>query len=637
MLSLPKITATLFILLYTTIYCSGLLAQEYDQTESVSPLRLSYVEGEVSFWRQGASDWVEAPLNTPLAAGDALYVGKDGDFELQMGSRAFIRADSDTQLNLVNQTPDFIQFKVASGRASFDLRLLPSGYSVEVDTPNAVFNIEHAGYYRVDVDGDVHFITRRGGLATMVPAGGNAMSIHPSEEIVVLGSTPAQAETYVAPELNRWDKWNYDRTESLLDTISDRYLPYGVAGASDLDHYGNWRSVPEYGSVWVPESVPSGWVPYSNGRWSWDPNYQWTWIDDAPWGWAPFHYGRWVYLSGYWAWAPGPVIRHPVYSPALVAFFTVSSGSPSGMTSSGVGWVALSWGEPVKPWWGEPGFVGRPWWGGWGGPRVINNVVVRNTTNINVTNITYNNIHVENAMVATTHEHFGNGHVHDAPVHVSRPQEMEHVHGMLPVKPGPASLVAGGIVGIRPPESMISRPVVGTRPPLVSKLPWVDKTPKPETKAITEQRILPIPKLPSGSMSRPELGNQTGEERLRPNIPPRFVERRQATELATPANVTRGRTETDQNTPKVSHTPAPLASPQGIVRENTPAHVTQEPGRSMPEPRKVEQAPIAPRATPAETRQQELAKLPGKPANRVYQLKNKEKDEQQKAAPKKAE
>ena len=299
-------------------------AEEGDKT-AVSPMRLSYAEGDVSFWRDGATDWVNAQLNTPLAVGDALYVGDDGDLELQMGNRAFVRADDDTQLTLVNQTPDFVQFKITSGRVSFDLRTLPAGNSVELDTPNAVFTIEHVGYYRVDVDGDVHFITRRGGRATMVPAGGQAMGIHPSEEIVVKGTVTAYAETYVAPEIDSWDRWNYDRTEGLLDAVSERYLPYGVAGASDLDHYGNWRVAPDYGPIWVPDTVPPGWAPYSTGSWGWDPYYQWTWIDDAPWGWAPFHYGRWVYLGGYWAWAPGPVIRYPVYAPALVAFFNVGS------------------------------------------------------------------------------------------------------------------------------------------------------------------------------------------------------------------------------------------------------------------------------------------------------------------------
>ena len=330
------------------------------------------------------------------------------------------------------------------------------------------------------------------------------------------------------------------------------------------------------------------------------------------------------------------MVRHPVYAPALVAFFNVAPAMSVGISGSGVGWVALSWGEPVQPWWGKPGFIGRPWWGGWGGPRVVNNVVVRNTTNINVTNITYNNIHVENAVVATTHEHFGNGHVHDAPVHVARPQELEHIHGALPVKPGPTSLMVGAVVGIRPPENIMSRPVMGTRPPSVSKLPWIDKTPKPETKAALEQHVVPVPKLPSNGMARPEFGKQTGEERLRPDIPPRFLERRHATELAVPGVVVREHAETEQNIPKVSRTPAPEASQQRIVRENTPAHAVQEPGRLTPEPRKAEAVPTTPRATSAETRQQEHVELPGKPANRVY-LKNKEKDEQQKAATKKTD
>ncbi len=615
MLPLSRITATFSVLLFISMCGSAARAQEYDLKTSVSPLRLSYVEGEVSFWRPGAPGWVGAQLNIPLAVGDALYVGNDGDLELQMGSRAFVRADDDTQFSLVNQTPDFIQFKIASGRVSFDLRVLPTGYSVEVDTPNAVFTIDHVGYYRVDVDGDVHFITRRGGQAMMVPAGGRAMSIHPSEEIVVQGTSVAQAETYVVPELNQWDQWNYDRTDGLIDTVSARYLPYGVAGASDLDHYGNWRVVPDYGPVWVPDAVPSGWVPYSAGRWGWDPYYQWTWIDDAPWGWAPFHYGRWVYLSGYWAWAPGPVIRHPVYAPALVAFFNVGPNMSVGISSSGVGWVALSWGEPVNPWWGRPGFVGRPWWGGWGGPRVVNNV--------------YHNTRVNNSIVATTHEHFGNGHVHDAPVHVMRPQELEHVHGALPVRPGPTSLVAGALMGIRPPENMLSRSVVGSRPPRESKLPWRDKTPKSERKTAPEQRYVPIPKRPSNGLPRPEFGIQTGEERHRAPLPPRFEERRRAAEPAVPGSVIRDRAETNQPEPRVPRTIPPETQPQRTMGETTPPRAVQERGGLTPEPRRSEATPAASRAAPAEIRQQERTELPGKPANRVYRIKEKKKDERQ--------
>jgi hypothetical protein len=162
----------------------------------------------VSFWRIGAEDWAEARHNIALAAGDELYFGSRGVIELQAGGRAFVRADSDTQLSLLTHTTDFLQFRITTGRVSFDLRTLPTGYTVEVNAPNAVFTIDRSGYYRVDVDGEVNFITRRGGRAVMVPAGGQPMNIYPSEEIVVRGDGLARAETYVAPEPDRWDRWN---------------------------------------------------------------------------------------------------------------------------------------------------------------------------------------------------------------------------------------------------------------------------------------------------------------------------------------------------------------------------------------------------------------------------------------------
>jgi hypothetical protein len=617
----------LSVLLLIAMSSLPAFAQE-DAQKAASPLRLSYVEGDVSFSRLGAEDWVKAITNTPLAAGDALYVGSDGDLELQMGGRAFVRADDDTQLTLVNQTTDFVQFKITSGRVSFDLRTLPTGFSVEVDTPNAVFTIDRTGYYRVDVNGDVHFITRRGGRAMMVPAGGQAMSILPSEEIVVQGGTVAQAKTYVAPELDQWDRWNYERTESLVDAVSERYLPAGVAGASDLDHYGRWRVVPDYGPVWVPDAVQPGWAPYSTGRWVWDPYYQWTWIDDAPWGWAPYHYGRWIHLSGYWAWAPGPVARHVVYAPALVAFFGISPhvSIGIGIGGSGVGWVALSWGEPLTPWWGRPGFIGRPWWGGWHGPRVVNNVVINQTTVVNVTNITYHNTRVNNAVVATTREHFGRGHVHDAQVRVTQTRELEHFRGALPVKPGPASLVGGAHKGIRPPESVLSRPVVSTRPPHESRLPWRTEAPRIDKKSAPEQRYVEIPKRPSNDLPRPEFGAQTGEERAAPPLQPRFKERRREAEPASSGNVIRDRTQTDRTEPRAPRSAAPeAATPPRNVRELPPPRAVQEQERprATPEPRRGEAAPgwtrSAPESTPQRERvERERADLPGSPANRVY-------------------
>src|SRR5437773_1023290 len=182
-----------------------------------------------------------------------------------------------------------------AGHVSLDLRGVEPGRTVEIDTTMAAFTVDAPGYYRVDVSPErTAFITRRSGRATMTVAGGSAVAIAPSEEVVLDGATTPRVQSFVAPPLDVWDSWNYARTDELIDSMSARYVPAGVYGVDDLDHYGAWRVVPTYGAVWVPREVATGWAPYSTGRWVADPQYGWTWVDAAPWGWAPYHYGRWV-------------------------------------------------------------------------------------------------------------------------------------------------------------------------------------------------------------------------------------------------------------------------------------------------------------------------------------------------------
>src|SRR5690349_23542505 len=133
-----------------------------DQPEGAAPTppRLSYADGDVSFWRPGGDDWAPAQVNTPLAPGDQLYTGNRGNLEIQIEARNFVRAWGDSQLGLENHELDFLQLKVAAGHVSLDLRVLDAGRTVEIDTPGAAFTIERAGYYRVDVAPDrTSFVT----------------------------------------------------------------------------------------------------------------------------------------------------------------------------------------------------------------------------------------------------------------------------------------------------------------------------------------------------------------------------------------------------------------------------------------------------------------------------------------------
>lgn len=494
----------------------------------LTPPRLSLLDGKVSFWRPGAEDWAPARINTPLAAGDALYTGERASLEIQIGPRAFVRTRAGTQLGLANLEADFMQFNLTTGEASLDLRSLAAGYTVELDTPNAIFTIEHPGYYRAAVeDGVTRFTTRRGGRAMLTVAGRPLQTISPSEEVIVRGTSAPTVETYVAPPLDAWDRWNYARTDHEIEALSGRYVPPDVYGVGALDDWGTWRVVPVYGAVWVPAGVAPGWAPYSTGSWIWDPYYGWTWVDDAPWGWAPFHYGRWVLISGYWAWAPGPLIVRVAYAPALVAFFglDLAVSVRIGIGGPAVSWVALSWGEPLRPWWGPPGFIGAPWWGGWGGPRVVNNVVIQRTTIVNVNSIVYHHTKTPRALVAVSQRQFGSGPIRPTQFSPANAREIEHIGDAHPVRPGPASLVPVRGDTVRPPAAVSSRQVLATRPPRQAPLPW---QPAPAVKplvATPAPRILPAPKRPEASVAlpRPSFGEK-GTERPRPPQAPRFTE-----------------------------------------------------------------------------------------------------------------
>src|SRR5262245_53484464 len=84
----------------------------------VTPARISYINGQVSFWRPGADDWTPAKINTPLAPGDVLYAGPDGNVEDQGRPREFVRAAGGTQIGLGTQEQDFIPLRLTGGLAA---------------------------------------------------------------------------------------------------------------------------------------------------------------------------------------------------------------------------------------------------------------------------------------------------------------------------------------------------------------------------------------------------------------------------------------------------------------------------------------------------------------------------------------
>jgi len=561
-------------------------AQEVAPPNAATPPRLGLIEGQVSFLRPGAQDWAPARMNTALAAGDSIYTGPASNAEFQIGKRGYVRVGESTQLQLTALEPDYLQIKVTAGEASLDLRELLPGHTVEVDTPNAAFTVEHVGYYRLNVDQTATtLITRRGGSATLAAADGQATRVNASEELVISGVDAATVQTYAAPDLDPWDRWNYSRTDALLDSMSVRYVPPDVYGAADLDHSGSWRTVPEYGPIWIPDAMPAGWAPYSSGHWLYDPVFGWTWVDDAPWGWAPYHYGRWVFTNGYWAWAPGPVVARPVYAPALVAWL----GGVRISAGVGVGWVALGWGEPLVPWWGPRGFVGTPWWGGWGGPRIVNRSVVNtttvNVTTINVRNITYVNTQVHNAVIATSSEELGHGAREYVRPSAEQLRDWHPAEHGIQVRPTASNLVPGEGRAAHPPQEIADRQVVALRAPH-------DPGPSLHAAGLAgPERAGPAPRVVALRPGAPV--NQQGSARPVASAPEQHPAGPSAVERARPAppptfNDWRSRQASvePRETAVARPAPTPLAAPNtqaraGQATHNEPASGANE-RRSLP-------------------------------------------------------
>jgi hypothetical protein len=72
----------------------------------------------------------------------------------------------------------------------------------------------------------------------------------------------------------------------------------------NLDPYGEWIEVGDYGYCWHPRDVDNDWRPYTSGHWVYT-DAGWTWISDEPYAWAVYHYGRWSRVERVgWVWVP---------------------------------------------------------------------------------------------------------------------------------------------------------------------------------------------------------------------------------------------------------------------------------------------------------------------------------------------
>jgi len=383
-------------LLVVVFLLSGLLAKPTFADQGDPPARvarLSIVQGSVSLQPSGESQWSQASVNYTVTTGDHLYTDQDARAELEAGPYA-VRLSQATDLTLANLNDQLMQLGLGQGSIRVTVFELPENNSVEIDTPNGALTLLRAGSYRVDTDPDGgSTLVRVNSGSLEITGGGVTQAVQSGQAVQLTGAGPIAVSFVSLPKPDDFDKWSAGRDRRIEESGSSQYVSRYVPGCEDLDSYGHWRVVAEYGPVWYPTAVPVGWVPYRFGHWVWIEPWGWTWVENEPWGFVPFHYGRWAHIGPAWAWVPGPVVVRPVYAPALVAFVG-GAGFSVGVGIGGVGihaWFPLGPREPFLPWYHHgPTYL-----------REVNVTNVRNVTNItNVTNVT--NIRYANREVATT-------------------------------------------------------------------------------------------------------------------------------------------------------------------------------------------------------------------------------------------
>ena len=411
--------------------------------------RISMIHGNVSTQRGDSGDWSAATLNQPVMGGDKVSTGDSSRTELQLDFANILRMGPNSTANLATFTQQNIQIQLSQGIADYSVSK-DSQVEPEIDTPNvSVHPSHHDGVFRIELrpDGDTLVIVRKGEAQISTPQG--STEVHAGEMATVRGDVnSAQYKISQAPDQDDWDRWVADRDHLIENAQAWHHTNHRYTGAQDLDTYGSWRNVPDYGDVWVPNE-PDGWAPYRDGNWVYEPYYGWTWVGYEPWGWAPYHYGRWFPYGGSWAWWPGPVWAgyNPFWAPAYVSFWGWGGGWGFGIGFGGwggFGWLPIGPCDWFHPWWG--GYRGRFGWvghGGWygghyGGFRPLHG----GTRYSNIVNI--HNDHVFRGMSTVGAGKFGAGRVSAVAVNRHQLGGARMMAGNLPVVPTHASLSASG-------------------------------------------------------------------------------------------------------------------------------------------------------------------------------------------------
>jgi len=481
---------------------------------------LAALAGSVSFHASGETQWSPATLNYPVTNGEGFWTEPQASATIDIADDTVVM-DESTEFDVTALDQSQFVATEAQGAIFVHLNSLNQGQTLVVNTPRGAVQISQAGEYEI-VAGDTNdatTITVVQGAAHI--SGTNlALDVGPNQTATITGSDTLQGTVGAFQE----DAFLKAQLQQVPPPPSQS-VPQecqSMTGGQQLASYGRFTQTAQYGQVWYPSTVPSGWAPYRDGHWAYVAPWGWTWIDNAHWGFAPFHYGRWAQIDGRWGWLPGggaPYVRgsYPIYSPALVAFVGVGGaglGFSVGAGGYAPAWIPLGPHEPYYPWYHfHEGYFARIN-SSYGVPRTI---IDRGPTYYNTVNIHENNIFINRgAATVIPQAAFARG---QSAMAAGRPlperafADARPLAGRLPVRPT-------AFTPNLPPEAahrfniaLPPRPVHAAAGPRIVAA-------APGARAVPELRRATLPKNVHGvpALARPGQGEaqHTGQPALRP-------------------------------------------------------------------------------------------------------------------------
>ncbi|HYS42503.1 MAG TPA: DUF6600 domain-containing protein, partial [Geobacteraceae bacterium] len=550
--------------------------------------RISLISGDVQIYTADTQDWVAAAINTPILEGDRLWVPEGARTEVQIQGGVYIRLGAATSFDILALQEESFQFYLNGGHAYINNRKGGIDH-IQVDTPQSSVGCYDNSLVMIDVaqNGDTDVSVLKGYASAESRSGRSEVD---AGNTLHLGSD-LTAELFPLAPPDEWENWNRQRDKQLAaGNRSLRYIPEELDDyAYDLDDYGKWVYVTDYGYCWRPLSVSADWSPYRVGRWCWVRG-DYVWIAYEPWGWVPYHYGRWAFVANFgWCWVP-PSRGSVYWGPGYVGWVH---------TPTYVAWVPLAPGEI---------YYGR----GYYGPGSVNitNVTINQTVVQN-----FRNVNVRNAVTVVNTNTFVSGRKEPVRVTGNPFREANVRVGQPEIKPSKTTAmpVIRDVPAARKPPERVRRVSVDQikreRAVVREERGSVFKPGQPRAEMPVRTRTEPQKMIREQHPAVP--GAKPGKrERLTPRI--------EQQPAAKQPDVIRGR-PTPSPAKQAPEQRQPARQPEIIRGRPTPPTVEPAPERQPPakQPDIIRGRPTPPTAEPAPQQERRQSAEPGKPTPRT--------------------